>query len=258
MKKEDIPMDPKRVVILDDEFDGAAIKTALQVLAELANDDKNIRECVLLIPVKGNLQHTTLSAVLGENATKPLSGGKSVRFGQCSLRLETERSFKNYTKADAVLAVYADQRMMDSVDSNGNFKIVICVPHIPEAVEEWVRTWNPVMPGQQQTGAVLIDNPIVEAALESITGRINLGSRILNPRDEEAVKDAFRILRAHNEVEDPKNIRAWCIKNGWDSKGADEAMKHAAKAFNLKSKPSRYGQHWADNILTQWMNKADK
>ncbi|MCU7846180.1 MAG: hypothetical protein KZQ93_20275 [Candidatus Thiodiazotropha sp. (ex Monitilora ramsayi)] len=251
-------MDTRRVVIPDEEYDGAAIKTALQVLVGLASDEKSIKECVLFIPVKAHLQHTTLSAVLGKNASKILNAGKPVRLGNCSLRLETARSFKSYTRADAVLVVYADQRMMDSVDSNGNFKIVICVPHAPDAVEEWERTWSPITPGQQQTDTVLIENPVVEAALESITSRINLANRILNPRDEDAVKDAFRILRAHNQIEDPKNIRAWCIKNGWDSKGADEAMKHATKAFNLKSKPSRYGQQWADNIYTQWTSKAGK
>lgn len=251
-------MDIRRVFIPDDKFDGAAIKTALQLLAGLANDDKSIKECVLFIPAKANLQHTTLSAVLGENATQMLNSGKPVRLGTCSLRLETTRSFKSYTRADVVLVVYADQRMMDAVDSNGSFKTVICVPHAPDAVEEWERTWSPIVRGQQQTATALIENPVVEAALESITSRINLANRILNPRDEEAVKDAFRILRAHNQIEDPKNIRAWCIKNGWDSEGADEALKHATKAFNLKSKPSQYGQHWADSIYVQWKSRAGK
>lgn len=251
-------METKRVLIPDEDYDGLAIKTALQLLAGLASEDEGIKDCILLIPVKANIQHTTLSAVLGESASKALSSGKSLKLGSCFLRLETARSFKRYAKGDAILVVYADQKMMDSVDSNGNFKVIVSVPRMPEAVEEWERTWNPIVPGQQSAKIHLVRNKIVEAALESITSRINLANRILNPRDEEAVKDAFRILRAHNQAEDPKNIRAWCMKNGWDSKGADEAMKHATKAFNLKSKPSKRGAHWASDIYEQWVNKTGK
>jgi hypothetical protein len=44
---------------------------------------------------------------------------------------------------DAVIAVYADQRMMDAIDSNQSLKAVVCVPHLADAVDSWKRTWNP-------------------------------------------------------------------------------------------------------------------
>lgn len=194
--------------------------------------------------------------MLGGKFSKLLSDGKEVRLGEGVLRLETIRTFKSYTPGDAVLVVYADQNMMDAVDSNRSLRAVICVPHLPDAVDDWKRTWNPISPGSKQEEVRLIGNPVVEAALASMTGRINLSHRVLHPSDTETVKGAFRILRAHRQTEEPANIRAWCIKHGWHAGAADEAMKYAAKAFALRSKPSVQGAHWASNIYEQWVKTA--
>lgn len=249
-------MSIKRVLIPDTTFDGEAIRTAFQCLLGVMTEDPGIRRCLLYIPTKGNIQSTTLEQVLGGKVSKQLSDGIELRLGEGAVRLETNRTFKSYTPGDAVVVVYADQKMMDAVDLNRPLKAVICVPHRPEAVDGWKRTWNPISPGGKQEEALLIGNPVVEAALVSMTGRINLGHRVLHPSDTEAVKDAFRILRTHRQTEEPANIRAWCIKHGWHAGAADEAMKHAAKAFGLRSKPSVSGSHWASDIYEKWVKAA--
>lgn len=249
-------MSTKRILIPDTTFDGGGIRTAFQCLACVMEENASIRRSLLLIPAKGNVQSTTLKHVLGEKVSKLLIQGDEVRLKEGALRLETIKTFKPYTQADAVIAVYADQKMMDDVDSNRSLKLIICVPHLPDAVNNWKRAWNPLMLGGNQEEEQLIGNPVVEAALTSMTGRINLSHRVLHPSDTEAVKDAFRILRAHRQTEDPANIRAWCIKHGWHAGAADEAMKYAAKAFALRSKPSVQGAHWASDIYEQWEKKA--
>lgn len=250
-------MSTKRMLIPDETFDGSEIRAAFQWLLGVMAEGPGIRRCLLYIPTKGNIQSTTLEHVLGEKASKLLGDGEELPFGDGALRLETVRTFKSYTPGDAVIAVYADQRMMDAIDSNRSLKAVVCVPHLPDAVDGWKRTWNPIMPGGRQEDVRLIGNRVVEAALKSLTQRINLGHRVLHPFDAEAVKDAFRILRVHRQTEDPANIRAWCIKNSWHAGAADEAMKHAAKAFALRSKPSSCGSQWASDIYEKWMASAE-
>lgn len=249
-------MSTKRVLIPDMTFDGGAIRTAFQCLGAIMAEDAGIRRCLLFVPTKGSIQATTLEQALGKELSKLLNDGKDVRLGEGVLRLETIRTFKSYTPGDIAVVVYADQKMMDAVDSNRSLKAVICVPHLPDAVDDWKRTWNPIMPGGRQAEVRLIGNPVVEAALASMTGRINLSHRVLHPSDSEAVKSAFRILRAHRQTEDPTNIRVWCIKHGWHANAADEAMKYAAKAFALRSKPSMQGAHWAPDIYEQWERTA--
>lgn len=249
-------MSTKRILIPDTAFDGGAIRTAFQCLVCVMAEDVGIRRCLLFIPAKRNIQSTTLEQVLGSKDSKILSDGKEVRLGEGALRLETIKTFRPYAPGDAVIAIYADQKMMDAIDSNRSLKAVICVPHVPGAVDDWKRTWNPILPGDRQEEVRLIGNPVVEAALASMTRRINLGHRVLHPSDTEAVKDAFRILRAHRQTEDPVNIRGWCIKHDWHAGAADEAMRYAAKAFALRSKPSVQGAHWAPDIYDQWERKA--
>lgn len=256
--QKDNAMPIKRVLIPDTTFDGEAIRTAFQALIGVIESDPTIRQCVLYAQVKENLRFTTLEQALGEKPSKALRENKQVRLGEGVLRLETDRTFKSYTPCDAVIVVYADQKMMDKVDSNRAPKLVICVPHLPDAVDSWKHTWNPITPGSKQQDVDLISNKVVEAALASMTHRINLSQQILGPLDQEAVKDAFRILRAHRQTEDPSNIRAWCIKHGWHAKAADEAVKYATKAFGLRSKPSGFGSHWAANIYEQWAKAASK
>lgn len=251
-------METKRVLLPDDHHDGEAIRTALRSLIDAVDGDDNIRRCILYVPTKGALQGTTLEKVLGSKAAKLLLKNNELSLGTATLRLETHQTFKTYSPGEAVIAVYADQAMMDATDANRNLRLVICVPHVTEAVTGWQRSWNLGIDGASEPDEPLLSNRIVEAALVSMTGRINLAQKILGPRDNEAVRDAFRILRAHNQSDDLECIRAWCIRHGWHAKAADEAVKHATKAFSLLRKPSPAGQHWADDIYARWNAAANR
>jgi len=249
-------MTTKRVLIPDDSFDGFAILKALQELLREIQQDPALRQCVLYIPTKGALQGTTLEGTLGTKDSKTLLSNKRLPLESGSLRLETNASFKGYTPCDAVVVIYADQKMMDKVDSNPHPKLVICVPRLLEAVDSWKRSWGLITPDKPQEDFELINNKVVEAALLSMTSRINLGNHVLSSLDQESVKDAFRILRAHHQTEDPGNIRAWCIRHGWHAKAADEAVRYATKSFGLASKPSQYGRHWAIDIYERWIESV--
>lgn len=245
-----------RILFPDATPDGGEIREAFQALLGVMAENPDVRRCVLYVPTMGSIQSTTLQQVLGAKNAKLLREGKELRLGDGALRLETARTFQSYSRDDAVIAIYADQKMMDTVDSNRSLKVIVCVPHSPDAVDGWKRTWNPTIHGETLEDVRLIDNRVVEAALTSMTRRINLGHSVLHPSDAEAVKDAFRILRAHQQTEDPANIRAWCIKNGWRPGAADEAKKHAARAFTMRSKPSGFGSHWAPDIYERWVQAS--
>ncbi len=243
---------PQRILITDDSHDGRGIKRAFQELAGHIERNNDIRECILCVPAKGNIQGTTLTGVLGEKVSKLLAKNETIQYGSGSIRLETMRSLKPYNRADAILVVYADNKMMDVVDDNKYAKLIIAVPFINEDIAEWKRTWNPSTTNGNSDDDKLIQDSMVEAALIAMTKIINLGNNCLNPRDEEAVKDAFRILRTHGHNEAPNNIRAWCIRNGWPAKAADDAMKQASKVFSLRSKPNIKRTIFADDIYEKW------
>lgn len=229
-----------------------AIKNGFELMADVVAQDQSIRDWILLVPQLGSLQHTSLSAVLGDALTKALQNGQQLTLNGVTVRLETTRTLRSYTQADAVVAIYSDQRMMDLLDSNRGLRVIVAIPSQEGDIDSWIRTWSPIIPGRSIVADPLIQDSVVVAALKSLTARVNLSNRILNPSDAEATIGAFRVLRANDHSVDPAMIRAWCIRNGWDPAGADEAMKHATKAFNSKSRAKLRDTHWAPDIYQQW------
>lgn len=240
------------VLIPGDELDVNAIARGFQEMTSYAKRDAGVEECILLVPSKASLQGTSLSSILGEKILRVLAKGGDFSLGDIRFRLETTRSLKRYSTGDAALVIYADQVMMDAIDCIPTLRIVVAVPHAPGAIDQWSLAWSPQTPGEEREAKIIVNDAVVEAALVSLTGRVNLANRILNPRDKEATVDAFLILRANGHFEDGANIRAWCMKNQWDPKGADEVRKYADRAFSLKSKPGTYGIHWAKDIYSKW------
>lgn len=250
----------KRLLLTDNTPDGGGIRTALGRFVELVNADDTIGACVLYLPVKESLRGTTLEKILGTTLCQKLRNNEPIQIKRgCDLRLETFRTFHPYTKADAVFAVYADQGMMDKVDGSRALKLIVCIPHAPDAVAGWERTWRPETDNDSQPPPDdVVPNKVVEAALESMTVMVNTRTAHLKALDKETIRDAFRILRAHDQSEDPANIRAWCIRRGWTAGAADEAVKLATKAFALSRKPSHVSVHLAENIYERWLEETTR
>jgi hypothetical protein len=87
----------------------------------------------------------------------------------------------------------------------------------------------------------LISDPVVEAALESLTCRINLANSVLVARDEEHVKEYLRILKVNGHSLNAEKIKSWAVRNDWPIKAADKLKKLADKMEKQKSKPNLRG-----------------
>ena len=103
------------------------IQTALALLSKLCQDFK--RDGILLVPTKGNVRGTTLEEALGTEIAKALLKGEQVGLpGGQSLRLRTERTFRDSWTSDVIMGVYANERMLDKIDNARNAAAVIVVP----------------------------------------------------------------------------------------------------------------------------------
>jgi len=249
----------KRYLIPDYGWEDS-IKLGLEILFEEIENDPNLNDIKLLVPTRNNMKHTSIETVLGEKRCKTLLDGKNLSLTQGkTITLDTTKTISHFIPLDAILVVYADQNMMDIVDSIPNLKLVISVSRSPTALNNWKSTWNPIIPGEESKNEEsLLKNKIVEVALTSVTIRINLSNSVLNPRDESCVKDTLYILRANNQFEDPVNLRNWAIRNNWQPKAADELMKYAERIFTMSSKPRKYGQEWRDDIYDYWKAESEK
>lgn len=250
----------KRILVPGDDLNHEAIGSAIAIGIELS--EKNSSEVdgvVIFIPSKGQIRHTSLEAVLGEKIASALHKGNGVNLhSNISLRAETIQTFKRSFKRDIVIAVYADQKMMDQLDGMPNLHTIIAVPHLPDALIGWVKTWSPIIFGEQP-GKVenIINDAIIESALSSLTNSINLSHTILNPRDKEHTDNTIRILRRNKHTEDSSNIRAWAVKNGWHPKAADELEKLWLKIFNLNKTPKVKDSVQAKRSYEYWIEKSE-
>ena len=248
-----------RILVPSDDQDINAISIAFSY-AEKIRELKKGEDCevVLFAPGKDSLKFTTLSSTLGEKNAKTLHDGGSIALPSgIRMRAETIRTLKWLSKPSIVISVYSDQKMLDQIDSTKNVIGIIAVPHAPDALEAWQQTWSPIVHGAatEQPTKKLLNDPLFEQALVSLTASINLSHKVLNPRDKESTEQTLRILRAKGHKEEPENIRSWAIKHSWHPKAADELEKLAQRILSMASKPRMSDPELAQRKYDYWRTK---
>ncbi len=124
-------------------------------------------------------------------------------------------------------------------------------------VAAWIQAHGPAdIMGRAQTQALGVRSPVVERALESVWGRINVGSGIAHPLDKHTVIDTFRILRKAGEPYDAAEVRAWLVRKGMHPKAADDIAAIAENPSGFRSS-ARATSGWRSDILNVWRGKAD-
>lgn len=215
----------KRILVPANGPELEPIQTALEIVRILAERDSGIKEVLIVVHTKGNLNGTTLETVLGNGVSKALAEGKSVRlFENLVLRAETLKQINQYRASHIIIGVYADKKMLDTIDTLPRSNAVIIVPWImDDEVQEWRRTWSPVVIGEKAPEVdLIIDNPIVEEAMEMLTDSVNLSTGLSHPLDKAKAIDLLRALKDNREAFEPDAIRAWAVRNNWRPKAADE------------------------------------
>ncbi|MCS3804692.1 hypothetical protein HNO92_001408 [Chromobacterium alkanivorans] len=247
-----------RVLVPDDDQSKEAISLAFDYADKLCKLSQGaVQEAILFVPGKNSIKFTTLTSVLGEmNAKKLHDGGIVILPSGIPMRLETIRTLRWAAKSSVLISIYSDQKMLDQVDSTKNLFGIVAVPHVPDALEMWQKTWSPTVHGApKQSPQKLIEDLVVEQALVSLTHSINLSHSLLNPCDKKYSDRTLRILRANGHVEEPVNLRLWAVQNGWHPKAAEELEKLAIKILSLKSTPRLPDPDVAKRTYDYWCSK---
>lgn len=231
---------PIRVVAAKDGYEESALGVALSYVKAINDKQPESCEVVLLTHTKHQLDHTSLSTMLGANAAKALRNNQKVRlpFGG-DLRHETMRTMRRFGRRTIIIAFYGEREMLDFVDGIPGLVGVVVVPDLEGSALDWIERWNPKIHGEERgETAPLIEDPVVLNALKTLTMLVNLSTGISHPRDKEQANEIVRILRAKGHQLDPQKIKSWAIRNGWDPRGADDLARIVDKVASSKSKPS--------------------
>jgi hypothetical protein len=246
---------PIRVVVPIDCHDPSAWATALAYAQTIgAKAQPPASEYILLTHTKLQLSQTSLGSHIGAVNTKALLANKNIGVPAGGhLRHATLQTLRGSVRQAVIIAYFAENKMMETIDGLAGLIGVVAVPEFPGEVDTWSARWTPVVHGQQPTAPVkLLSDTVVEKALQGLSGWVNLSHAVMNPRDKEHANETLRILRAKGHTLEADKIKSWAIQNGWKPMAADELAKLATKIQALKSKPSIREFHNADGKYQRW------
>ena len=218
----------------DNQAIAMAIKLGIELSRKVANDIEGV---ALVVPTKKSIRQPILEAVVSKRIAMLLHKGQQVPMGGgLGLRAETIRAYKTGSHKDIVIAIGADSKMMNKVDAMSDLHTVIAVPQKDGALDGWAATWSPLIPGVKKKVEVqLINDQLVATALSALAYSIDLSKRGLTGQDRKQVENMIRLLRQNNHQEEPANVRAWAVKNGWLPKTADELVEIWENVYSLKN-----------------------
>lgn len=250
----------RRIFLSNRTRDDSNHKQALIEIAKAAVTDPSISEACLLVDTQRQIRHTALGGFLGDRFCKQLLAGDPINLiPTMSLRLATKLSNGAAHHADALVVGYASDELLRVAEKASKARVIIAAAWVDEQCAQWCRAFNLEIPGQAgQPAQELVRNSVVRAALDSLTGRINLGSGLLHPSDNLAAKEMLVILHDAGEWESPANMEAWALRRAWTPEGA-LALRTLAERVQSGSR-FNLGRHsiWAANILSLWRAMAAK
>ncbi len=241
-----------RYLLLGDVNDDNAIQAAFSIIEQLSKD---AHQYILCISSNHDLEdNTVLGRILGDAFIKQLKKGRAANLvGGNKLFSKTTSSLKAFSLNNAaVIAMFADQKMLDLLDAK-NPKSILVLPWKQEKTDNWRHTWNPeILEVSQDTNADLVVNrveqqpkdlitdPIVLKALKALTGRVHTKTFTTFHHNEDAIfaKKCFGVLRKKKHTFDPTLVRNWVVKEGYTPKLADKVMGIAHRVNRLKNNPT--------------------
>ena len=252
-------MAPKRYLVQTDEPpDLDLVKRAIGFVVRLSQENDNVGIVILVSTWDHLTRSNLLSDVLGLNVSRALAKGRSFDLPSGGkLRAATERTFRSVRGREIIVGMFGGKKTMDLLDDplNSQATAIVFVPWLPAEGESWRQTWNPIVVGSEASGQprpeAIIENPVVEKALEALTNRINLGSGLAHPSDRSSAVQLFRLLRRDSEAWDPDAVRRWAVRNGWSPHAADELHEVAEGIQQGRGLRSGGAGMWPSDFVSQ-------
>ncbi|MEY2476371.1 MAG: hypothetical protein QOG87_1686 [Actinomycetota bacterium] len=158
--------------------------------------------------------------------------------------------------AGVVVAAWANDGALDKIDVMPNLKAMILMPWVEAESLAWRQARGAVdILGVHSTPALAGPNPVVAAALESVTVMVNLSTGLAHPLDRPKAIWAFKLLRDAGYDWEPEVVKAWALAHGWRPDGANELAEVAA---GIKARKALRGgtNPFAPGAVDRWRADA--
>ncbi|MCY4020012.1 MAG: hypothetical protein OXG39_11445 [Chloroflexi bacterium] len=182
--------------------------------------------------------------------------GASLTFDLLTERIDTSSSYQG-----PALVMYPNARLLEKMDDDDRVTDVLVVPWIMADIEEWIQIWRAQQLGMEgeQLREPEFSDPVVEAALKTLTIRVNLSTGIAHPSDRDLAVWVFLRLNLARILYDPVEIKGWLVRHGWKSRHADAVKEVATKIQSGKRvRINSRREMLVDNIVEIWRESALK
>lgn len=153
-----------------------------------------------------------------------------------------------------VVACWPDESTLDKIDSLERLEALCVVPRVEEEIAPWrsARAAIDLLETETDRPVTQISDPVVRAALESLTERVNLGAGSSHPRDRDAAIQMFRLLHRATSRIDPDEIITWAIENGWPPRDA-AALARIGTGVVAGHRYRTRDAEWTDDTINTWL-----
>ena len=234
--------------------DDDALKAGFVWLLRFAEEHDCSRAAVFVPTVR---QVESLGRVIGAPAAKALSKDRQVPSGNLTIDLLIQRGLPSSYSQGPLLAVWVDDKQLDKLDALWAPGLCV-IPWVETDVEGWKTNWNPTdaRTGEAAGTEDTVTNPVVAAALESLTSTVNLSTGLAHPSDKASAVQLFKALKAAGEDFEPDQVRAFAVRHGWDADDARALGELAQKVKDGRQVRGGNQRMCRDNIVDSWRADA--
>jgi hypothetical protein len=176
-----------------------------------------------------------------------------------TVNVYTERSLPSLLHGIPVLGVWVDDKQLDKLDDL--LPPGICaIPWNRVDIDGWKQSWNAtdVRTGEAVGSQETVTNPVVAAAMASLTTSVKLSTGLGHPSDKASAVQMFKALKKANEVYSPDEIRGLAVRSGWRSKDARELSELGQKVLDGRPVQGSKREMWREDIVEIWRQEARK
>lgn len=220
----------KMLILIPNEGSAPKEKVTQAFAAAMKSaNDFGLKEIVLLVPAKGNIDESFFGGILTRAACSTLRkpDGRIAIEGYV-IRCESPETIGQME--GVVLAFYLSSEDLENVQTTSfSIKAIVFVPWLNEEGSSWYSTWNPSVIGVAPKAYHINLPETVRSALESLTGSINLSTGLSHPSDKKAAMNMLKELKESGAEIDPVSVRRWALQHGWRSRHAGDLEAIAEK-----------------------------
>jgi hypothetical protein len=235
------------------------VARGLQWLLTFGDGTEN---ALIIAPTKSQYSSGDLAEVLGSAARTLAGGGTVTAAGGRRIRGATQQTLRRLAgwRGGPVLLAWPDARAIADVADDPRVSAICVIPWVYDEVATWAVGTRAVNLSDRSDGPMppTIEDPVVAAAMRSLTSRVNLSTGLLHPMDKAAAVEAFRILNRGRHTWEPAEIEAWAMAHGWSLEGATHLKNVAAGVAAGRRFQVHRGGSWNAQILKMWRAEAAK